>query len=113
MKLPENTSISPEKLTQYLLTLRKRNDKSLWLAKAGYTIENWRSLEEDLRTQILTLDAELTENTKYGKLYEIRGKLTGPNGKTLSICTIWMTETMTGVTKLITIYPGKGGKYDL
>lgn len=54
MKLPENTLIAREKLTQYLLVLKKRNDKSQWLARAGYTIENWQSLENDLRAQDFT-----------------------------------------------------------
>ncbi len=52
MRLSENTLISPEKLTDYLLIFKKRNDKSLWLAKLGYTIENWKALEYDLRKQI-------------------------------------------------------------
>jgi hypothetical protein len=43
-------------------------------------------------------------------MYEIRGNLTGPNGITLTMCTIWMTETATGDTKLITMYPDKGEK---
>jgi hypothetical protein len=33
MKLPENTLIAREKLTNYLLTSKKRNDKSQWLSK--------------------------------------------------------------------------------
>jgi hypothetical protein len=85
MKLPENTLIAHEKLTQYLLALRKRNDKSQWLAQTGYTIENWQLLENDLRTQLLPLDATPTESTKYGQMYEIRGKLTGPNGRSLLV----------------------------
>ena len=49
MKLPADTLIAPEKLTQYLLVVRKRNDKSKWLAQAGYALENWRELEKHLR----------------------------------------------------------------
>jgi len=49
MKLPADTLIAPKKLTQYLLVVRKRNDKSKWLAQAGYVLENWRELEKDLR----------------------------------------------------------------
>ncbi len=108
MKLPENTLIAREKLTHYLLTLRKRNDKSKWLAQAGYTLENWQLLETDLRTQILSINATLIENTEYGQMYEISGKLVGPNGKTLSVRTIWMTERATGNTKFITMYPTRG-----
>ena len=49
-----------------------------------------------------------TENTRYGQMYKIKGNLTGPNGKILAVCTIWMTETTTGDTKFITMYPKKG-----
>jgi hypothetical protein len=108
MKLPANTLIAPEKLTQYLLVLRRRNDKSRWITQAGYNLENWQLLEKDLRTQLLSLDATPIENTIYGQMYEIRGNLTGPNGITLTMCTIWMTETATGDTKFTTMYPDKG-----
>ena len=47
MKLSDDVRIAPEKLTQYLLTPKKRNDKSKWLAEAGYTLENWQKLEND------------------------------------------------------------------
>ena len=70
MKLPSTAVIAPEKIRRYLLSPRKRNDKSKWLAKAGYKLEDWRKLEKDLRTQILTLDALSTEGTKYGQMYE-------------------------------------------
>lgn len=46
-------------------------------------------------------------------MYEIKGNLTGPNGKSLAVCTIWMTETATGDTKFITMYPDKGEENDL
>ncbi|MBI5677404.1 MAG: hypothetical protein HZC52_02675 [Planctomycetes bacterium] len=46
-------------------------------------------------------------------MYEIRGKLTGPNGNTLAVCTMWMTEAATGDTKFITMYPDKESKNDL
>ncbi|MBW2607917.1 MAG: hypothetical protein JRD05_09805 [Deltaproteobacteria bacterium] len=107
MKLSVDTLIAQEKLTQYLLTLRKRNDKSQWLAQAGYSLENWHVLENDIRNQVLPADATSIENSEYGQMYEIRQNLIGPNGKSLPVCTIWMTETATGNTKLITMYPDK------
>jgi len=107
MKLPANTLIAPEKLTRYLLVWRKHKDKSKWLAQVGYTLENWRTLEEDLRRQLLSLEATPTESTKYGQMYEIADKLTGPNGEILAVRTIWMTETATGVTKFITMFPDR------
>ncbi|MBN1873260.1 MAG: hypothetical protein JXA33_03450 [Anaerolineae bacterium] len=107
MKLPEDTRIAPEKLTQYLLVWRKNKDKSKWLARAGYTLANWRRLEADLRQQILSREAVPTESTQFGQMYEIAGQLQGPNGVSLNVRTIWMTEIATQVTKLITIFPDK------
>lgn len=110
MKLPENTIIASEKLWRYLLVPRPADDKSKFLASAGYTSENWRVLEHDLRQQILSLDAAEVEQTKHGVVYEIRGTLRGPNDKTLSVATIWMAELSTGQTKFITLFPAKERK---
>ncbi len=40
MKLPSDVVIAEEKLTQYLLVWRARNDKSGYLAQAGYQLSN-------------------------------------------------------------------------
>ena len=107
MKLPATTVIASEKIQNYLLATKVRNDKSKWLAEAGYYHGNWQTLENDLRQQILTLDAVLTETNQYGHMYEIIGELTGPNGKTLSIRSYWMNEVDTHVFKFITMFPNK------
>jgi hypothetical protein len=105
MKLPVDATIAPAKLNQYLLVAKQRNDKSLWLASAGYTLDNWPVLEEDLRKQILLQDAIRTKVTEHGETYEIIGELKGPNGKTLYVRTVWMYETNTGETKFVTLFP--------
>ena len=63
MKLPSNTIIAPEKLTRYLLVQREFDDKSQFLRQAGYTLENWEQLAQDLRLQVLPNDAVLIEQT--------------------------------------------------
>jgi hypothetical protein len=108
VKLPSNAIIAPEKLTRYLLVPREFDDKSQFLRQAGYTLENWEQLAQDLRLQVLPHDAVLIEQTVYGKIFEIRSSLTGPNGQTLFVKTIWMDELRSGVTKFITLYPDKG-----
>jgi len=107
MKLPSTAVIASEKIKEYLLSPRKRNDKSKWLAKAGYKLGNWQRLERDLRTQILSQNAVFTEDTKYGQMYEIKGKLTGPKGKSLFVRTIWMNEHESRLTKFITMFPDR------
>ena len=109
MKLQKDVIINVEKITEYLLKWRPLNDKSNFLEMAGYKLENWNQLEKDIREQILPLDAIMEEKTKYGDLYRISGNLTGPNGKSLKIITIWMIELSSNQTKFITLYPGREG----
>ena len=107
MRLNQDAEISDEKLTRYLLTSKKRNDKSKWLAQAGYVLENWAVLKDHLRRQVLPQDARLVETTEYGKMYEIRADLEGPNGTGLPVCTIWLVDTTTGTPRFITMYPDR------
>ena len=109
MRLPADTTIAEDKLTRYLLLPQARGDKSAFLAKAGYKLENAEHLLRDLRTQILPLDAMALESNKFGKFYEIRDTLVGPNGVTLAVRTIWMTEHLSGVTRFVTLIPDKRG----
>ena len=106
MKLTANTIIVREKVTRYLLVPQTRGDKSGFLERAGYTREDADQLLRDLRLQ-LPLDAVPTKTNKFGQYYEIRGSLTGPNGVTLAVRTVWMTEHLSGVTKFVTLLPDK------
>ncbi len=106
MKLPANTIIVREKVTRYLLVPQARGDKSGFLERAGYALEDADQLLRDLRLQ-LPQDAVPTKSNKFGQYYEIRGSLTGPNGVTLAVRTVWMTEHLSGVTKFVTLLPDK------
>lgn len=105
MKLSPSAIISVDKIKNYLLSPRKRNDKSKWLSSAGYDLSNWEKLETDLRRQILNLDAMFSSKSEFGDLFEISGTLRGPNSKLLSVSSIWMIEYETKLTKFITMYP--------
>jgi hypothetical protein len=64
-------------------------------------------LLRDLRTQLLPLEATPGKSNNFGQYYETRGSLTGPNGVTLTVSAIWMTEHLSGVTKFVTLLPDK------
>jgi hypothetical protein len=106
VKLPASTIIVREKVTRSLLVAQTRGDKSGFLELAGYTLENADQLLRDLRLQ-LPLDAVPTKTNKFGQYYEIRGSLTGPNGVTLAVRTVWMSEHLSGATKFVTLLPDK------
>ncbi len=107
MKLPADTIIAPEKVTQYLLVPQARGDKFGYLASGGYTQANAAQLLADLRDQLLPLEATPTKSNDYGQYHETRGPLTGPNGRTLAVRAIWMTEHLSGVTRFVTLLPDK------
>ncbi len=63
MKLPTEAEIAQDKLTRYLLVKRPVGDKSEFLKQAGYGLDNWQQLEQDIRQQILSNEATSTEQT--------------------------------------------------
>jgi hypothetical protein len=108
MKLSQDAEIAPEKLTRYLLVKRPIGDKSEFLKRAGYTLDNWQQLEQDIRQQLLPEEAVAVKQTGYGEYFAIMASLTGPNGVALRMKTVWMTEFKNGITKFITLYPDRG-----
>ncbi|GIX47641.1 MAG: hypothetical protein KatS3mg131_1852 [Candidatus Tectimicrobiota bacterium] len=107
MKLPETVIISPEKLLHYLLLFREENDKSRFLATAGYTSANWEALARDLRQLAQQHEISSAESSPYGTKYEVRGTLQGPNGYVLYVVTIWITLAATGETRFVTLFPDR------
>ena len=107
MLLPQNSLIAPEKIAGYLLAPREQDDKSGLLALLGYTAEHVARLEADIRAQLLSREASETVQTAYGRKFIIRGTLTGPNGRSLLVKSVWMREKATGITKFITLYPNQ------
>lgn len=104
MKLARDSQIAREKITRYLLNPRDEDDKSKFLAQAGYTAAHADKLLEDLRG-LLVQEAELIHTTEYGDKFRIRGTLIGPNGRQLRVVSIWMIEEATGLTKFVTLIP--------
>jgi len=107
MDLTENVIIPRDKLLRYLLLPREENDKSRFLALAGYTLANWKVLERDLRQLIEMREVSSVEISPFGTKYEVRGSLTGPNGKVLHVVTVWIKLEVTGKTRFVTLFPDR------
>ncbi len=107
MKLSQDAIISERKIREYLLTPRTEDDKSGFLALAGYSLQNWRELERDLRLEVDKGDALLIRTTQYGEMYHIKGQLKGPNGTILDVITVWICLHATGETRFVTLVPDK------
>lgn len=99
--------IAAEKLAGYLLNVSHKRGatKARLLLSVGYRSDAPQTLESDLRTQHLSLDATRTSTNAYGVVYEIEGPIRTPSGKTVRFCSIWQIDTGTQVPRFITMYP--------
>ncbi|WP_253276333.1 DUF6883 domain-containing protein [Synechococcus sp. PCC 6312] len=73
MKIPDDAIISDDKIVHYLLVQKLRNDKSKFLAKAGFTTENPEALKLAIRSLIKIGEAIEDQNNEYGTFYQVAG----------------------------------------
>ena len=111
MKIPnrDRAIIEQTKITEYLLnTQHKRGgSKAKMLLRFGYSLENWRQLESDLRQFHVNSDVDIVKETAYGVRYEVRAALITPTSEQLFVRTVWQIDKGTDLPRLITLIPDK------
>ena len=107
MKIPEDAIIPDDKITRYLLVPKPRNDKSKFLAQAGFTAENPETLKAAIRALASRGNAVEDEDNEYGTFYRVVGELVGEDGIALSVVTIWLKRPSDGKFYFITLKPLK------
>jgi hypothetical protein len=90
VRIPEDAIIPDDKIDRYLLIQKARNDKSKFLAQAGFTLENPEALVAAIRLLIAIDEAVEDGRNEYGTFYQVAGELVGVNGVRLSVVTIWL-----------------------
>jgi hypothetical protein len=107
VQIPPNAIIPEAKLTRYLLIFRPYDDKSKFLAKAGFTLENPDDLMLALR-QVIQVGEAIEERTdQYGIYYRVKGILQGPNGISLKVITVWLHRSIDQQFQFLTLVPDK------
>lgn len=96
MRILENTVIPDSKLTQYLLVEKARNDKSKFLAQAGFTIENLGYLRSAIQDLVKNNPATIDGYNEYGTFYQVQGELRGTNNIGLAVITVWLERQPDG-----------------
>lgn len=110
MQIPHDAIISQEKLTHYLLVFKPQDDKSKFLAQAGFTLDNPLILEQAVREIIATEPATLDGTNEYGTFYRVEGNLKGSNGQSLAVVTIWIQWHSDQKFRFVTLKPNKEKK---
>lgn len=105
MKIPADAIIPEAKLTKYLLKYKPRNDKSRFLAKAGFTMGNWQLLKLAIRQLSQSVEAVPDRINEYGTFYNVSGELQGINEINLSVVTIWLKRQSDYKFQFITLKP--------
>ena len=106
MKIPDDAIIPREKLTQYLLVPQRKNDKSTFLAQAGFTQNNPDLLEKAIRELIANNEAIQDRQNAYGVFYRVVGDLHGPEG-ILATVTVWIQLTNNNDYRFVTLKPAR------
>ncbi|MBE9051021.1 hypothetical protein IQ243_11445 [Nostocales cyanobacterium LEGE 11386] len=107
MRIPEDAIIPDDKITRYLLVQKARNDKSKFLAQAGFTLENPEALMAAIQSLIVIGEAVEDMGNEYGVFYQVAGELIGVNGVSLCVVTIWLQRQIDGKFQFVTLKPRK------
>jgi hypothetical protein len=107
MHIPPNAIIPPEKLTRYLLVPRPWDDKSRFLAQAGFSLSDPDRLENAIRQTVAQFEAFEDGTNDYGTFFRVEGDLIGPNGCTLQVVLIWLQWRLDGTHHFVTLKPLK------
>ncbi len=109
MQIPnaDRAIVDPAKLHGYLLSRSHPigRFKAAFFLALGYSPEDWRRLEADLRSQYLSKDARPEEGTSYGQKYAIRATLVGPSGQSADVVSLWVVRRGEEFPRFVTAYP--------
>lgn len=107
MKIPDDAVIPEDKITRYLLVLKARNDKSQFLAQAGFTQDNPEALRAAIQLLAHAGGAVEDRSNEYGNFYQVAGELMGVNGVNLPVVTIWLQRRIDAKFQFVTLMPFK------
>jgi hypothetical protein len=107
MRIPANAIIPSDKLARYLLAPRPWDDKSKFLAQAGFELADPARLEDAIRRLAAIHEAVEDGTNDYGTFFRVAGALEGPNGISLQVVLIWLQWKFDGTIHFVTLKPGK------
>ena len=108
MYIPANAVIAEEKLTQYLLVSKTRNDKSKFLARGGFTPDNPEELKAAIRQLADRGEARFEKTTEYGTSFQVKGVLQGVNAHDLPVVLVWFQRSADNLFYFVTLKPDQG-----
>ena len=108
--MPQDAIIPDDQISNYLLKYRDKDDKSKFLAQAGFTEDNPEKLKLAILQLMETVDPIEDITNEYGTFYRIEGELIAVNQRNLSVVTVWLKRKIDNQFQFVTLKPKKEKK---
>ena len=107
-----NAEIADAKLTGYLLSSVHPDGgpKAKFLASFGFVPANASQLRAALLAHAAANNAAAPQQTDFGVIYEVVGRLQTPDNRNPVVKVVWMIDTGTQRPRLITLVPSEEPK---
>jgi hypothetical protein len=100
--------VNADKIREYLLSDSHPvgRFKAVFFGGLGYSAAEWEVLAADLMGHAVGNEASATEANEYGQKYEVRGRMSGPAGKTAVVVAVWIVLRGQDIPRFVTAFPG-------
>lgn len=78
--------------------------KAIFFHALGYRASEWKTLANDLQA-FASGEADEVGKTEYWTKYEVRGRISGPAGRSAAIVTAWMVLRGEEFARFVSAYP--------
>ena len=109
MKLPnaQEAIVDERKVREYLLSPSHPvgRFKARYFGSIGFPPEAWPEFVSALRRLAAEGEAEMLEDSEYGKKYSVRGQLAGRGARPAEVESVWIVRAGEDTPRLVTVYP--------
>ena len=110
MVLPasDRALIDASKVRDYLLSREHPvgRFKAVFFERLGYAWGSWPRLQSDLLDHGRTGIAVEGQASRFGRKYEVHGRMVGPSGRAAEVVTVWVTLADEDFPRFVTAFPG-------
>lgn len=109
MRLPgaQGAIVDPAKVRDHMLSPSHPFgwSKARFFRSLGYAQGRWMVLAADLGMHAIEGVVREVPESPYGRKFEVRGILTGPNGRRAAVVSVWILMRGARNPRLLTAYP--------
>lgn len=97
--------VDQAKIVDYLLSVANGRGKAAFFLELGFRIENWEVMADALMKHARTHPVSAMVASRWGARYSVDGIVESPSRRGARVRTVWIVETGSEQTRLITAHP--------